>query len=267
MRGTIGDRIGLALMLAVAGFSLLALIGPSIVVIAISFTEKQYISFPPEGFSLQWYAAILEEQQLIDAAKTSLALATSVMVACLALGVPAAFSIVRGRFRGRQGLSAFMLAPQMMPGMVIGIAMLFFGSFLLFRQSMAMMMLGLIVFCLPFVVRMIMARLATIDPELEEASLNLGATRAQTLRRITLPQLLPGTLAAAAFVFIEAFDNLTVVLFTASPRTRPLSIELYQLIQFDSSPLVAAISALEIALAFLIVVVLARTVGLSRIRT
>ncbi|MGI9417099.1 MAG: ABC transporter permease [Geminicoccaceae bacterium] len=265
MKRSAADNAGLAVMVAIAAFSLLALVGPSLVVIGISFTERQYISFPPVGFTLEWYAAIFENQQLIDAAKTSLVLAASVTATCLALGMPAAFSITRGRYGGRQTLSAFLLAPQMMPGMVIGIAMLFFGSFFAFRQSLLMMILGLTVFCLPFVVRMLMARLAVIDPALEEASLNLGASRSQTLKRVTLPQLLPGTLAAAAFTFIEAFDNLTVVLFTASPRTRPLSVELYQLVQFDSSPLVAAISALEIGLAFLIVLVLSRTVGLSRL--
>ena len=83
--------------------------------------------------------------------------------------------------------------------------------------------------------------------------------------RVTLPQIAPGALAAAAFAFIEAFDNITVALFTASPRGRPLSVELYTLVQFDSSPIVAAISSLEILLALLMVFVIGRTIGLERI--
>lgn len=259
------DRIAGAVLYGLAGFALVLLVAPSLVVIAISFTEKRYISFPPEGFTLAWYAAILDADQLIDAAWVSVRLSLTVMVICLAIGLPAAFSLVRGRYPGRTAMGAFVVAPQMMPGMVIGIAILFFGSFFAFRQSDAMMILGLSVFCLPFVVRVIMARLAGLDERLEEASSNLGATRPQTFRRITLPQLLPGVLAGAAFATIEAFDNLTVALFTASPRSRPLAVELYQLVQFDSSPIVAAISTLEILLALAVVILLARTVGLERL--
>lgn len=263
---TAGEILGGVILYGIAGFALLALVAPSLVVIGISFTEKKYISFPPQGFTLTWYAEILDKQQLIDSAVVSLRLAVSVTVICLAIGVPAAFSLVRGRYPGRNGLAAFTVAPQMMPGMVIGIALLFFGSYFAFYQSELMVILGLSVFCVPFVIRLVMARLSTADPTLEEASANLGATRAQTFWRVTLPQLAPGALAASAFAFIEAFDNLTVALFTASPRSRPLAVELYQLVQFDSSPLVAAISALEILLALVVVMVLARTVGLDRLR-
>ena len=234
--------------------------------IAISFTEKQYISFPPEGFTLHWFAEIWANQQLIDSAVVSVYIAFWVTVITLALGLPAAFSLVRGRYPGRAGLSAFMVAPQMMPGMVIGIAVLFFGSAFGFYQSDVMLILALSVFCLPFVVRVVMARLAGVNPIFEEASANLGASRTQTFLRVTLPQIAPGALAAAAFVFIEAFDNITVALFTSSPRGRPLSVELYTLVQFDSSPIVAAISTLEILLALFIVLVLARTIGLDKIK-
>ena len=254
-----------ALLYGLAGLSIVLLIGPSLVVIGISFTEKLYISFPPEGFTLRWYRDFFDEDQLIDSVFVSLRIAVWVTVLTLVLGISCAFSLVRGRYAGRTALSAFMVSPQMMPGMVIGIAVLFFGSAFGFYQSDPMVILAMTVFCLPFVVRIVMARLTVVDPALEEASANLGATRAQTFVRVTLPQIAPGALAAAAFAFIEAFDNITVALFTASPRGRPLSVELYTLVQFDSSPIVAAISSLEILLALLMVFVIGRTIGLERI--
>ncbi|MEE8246884.1 MAG: ABC transporter permease [Alphaproteobacteria bacterium] len=260
------DVIGGAVLYLLAGFSLLLLVGPSLIVIGISVTEKLYISFPPVGFTLRWYTEIWDKQQLIDSALVSLRVALWVTAVTLALGLPAAFSLVRGRYRGRTALSAFMVAPQMMPGMVIGIAVLFFGSSFFFYQSDLMLTLALAVFCLPFMVRVVMARLAGVDPTFEEASANLGASRTQTFLRVTLPQITPGLLAAGVFVFIESFDNITVALFTASPRGRPLSVELYTLVQFDSSPIVAAISSLEILLALFIVLVIARTIGLDKIR-
>lgn len=260
------DVLGGAVLYLLAGFSLLLLVGPSLIVIGISVTEKLYISFPPVGFTLRWYTEIWDKQQLIDSALVSLRVALWVTAVTLALGLPAAFSLVRGRYRGRTALSAFMVAPQMMPGMVIGIAVLFFGSSFFFYQSDLMLTLALAVFCLPFMVRVVMARLAGVDPTFEEASANLGASRTQTFLRVTLPQIAPGLLAAGVFVFIESFDNITVALFTASPRGRPLSVELYTLVQFDSSPIVAAISSLEILLALFIVLVIARTIGLDKIR-
>jgi putative spermidine/putrescine transport system permease protein len=160
---------------------------------------------------------------------------------------------------------AFLVAPQMMPGLVIGVAVLFFGAYFAFRASHLMLVLSLTVFCLPFVIRIAMARLAGLDPALEEASAALGAGRFETFLRVTLPQVTGAVLGAAAVVFIEAFDNVTVALFTASARARPLAVELYYLVQYDSSPLVAAVSAFEILLAFLAVAVASRTIGLERI--
>jgi ABC-type molybdate transport system permease subunit len=180
-------------------------------------------------------------------------------------GLPAAFAAVRGTFPAKAGLNAFLLAPQMMPGMVIGIATLFFGAYIAFRASNTMLVLALSVFCMPFVIRITMARLSDLDPRLDEASANLGAGKIETFVRVTLPQLGPALLAAAAFTFIEAFDNVTVALFTSDVRGRPLPVELYYLVQNDSTPAIAAISAIEIGLSFLVMLILGRTVGLERL--
>src|SRR5205823_1859823 len=107
--------------------------------------------------------------------------------------------------------------------------------------------------------------LALLDPILDDASANLGAGKLETFARVTAPQIGAATIAAAAFTFIEAFDNVTVALFTSDVRARPISVELYYLVQFDSSPLVAAISALEIGLALAVMIVVSRTIGLDRL--
>ena len=259
------DRFGKAALIAVTAFSLLLLVAPSLIVIAISFEPRAYISFPPSGFTLRWYEAVLQNRQLTDSVVVSLRTAFFVMVLCVAIGVPAAFASVRGRFPGKAGMNAFLLSPQMLPGMVIGIASLFFGAYIAFRASNLMLVLSLSVFCLPFVIRITMARLAGLDPRLDEASANLGAGPVETFFRVTLPQLGPALLAAGAFTFIEAFDNVTVALFTSDVRGRPLPVELYYLVQFDSSPVIAAISTLEIALSFVVMLLIAKTVGLDRL--
>jgi len=262
---TWSDRLWTALFVLLAGFALLLLVAPSLVVIAISFEPRAYISFPPSGFSLKWYQSLLQNRQLTDSIWVSLTISVYVALIGLVLGVPAAFAAVRGSFPGKASLNAFLLSPQMMPGMVIGIASLFFGAYFAFRASNAMLVAALSVFCLPFVIRITMARLAGLDPRLDEASANLGAGRLETFARVTLPQLGPALLAAGAFTFIEAFDNVTVALFTSDVRGRPLPVELYYLVQNDSTPAIAAISAIEIGLSFLVMLVVARTVGLERL--
>ncbi|MCA3261757.1 MAG: ABC transporter permease [Telmatospirillum sp.] len=259
------DRIGRFVLGAVAAFSLLLLVAPSLIVVAISFEPRGFIAFPPSGLSLRWYEHVFANRQLTDSVVVSLWVSLAVAGITLALGVPAAFASVRGTFAGKAAANAFLLAPQMMPGMVIGIASLFFGAYFAFRASNAMLILALSVFCLPFVIRIAMARLAGLDPRLDEASANLGAGKLETFVRVTLPQLGPALVAAAAFTFIEAFDNVTVALFTSDVRGRPLPVELYYLVQYDSTPAIAAISALEIGLSFAIMLVLARTVGLERL--
>jgi putative spermidine/putrescine transport system permease protein len=259
------DRLGRVVLGAVAGFSLLLLVAPSLIVVAISFEPRGFISFPPSGFSLRWYEHVFANRQLTDSVVVSLWISLATAGIALALGVPAAFASVRGTFAGKAAANAFLLAPQMMPGMVIGIASLFFGAYFAFRASNAMLILALSVFCLPFVIRIAMARLAGLDPRLDEASANLGAGKLETFARVTLPQMGPALVAAAAFTFIEAFDNVTVALFTSDVRGRPLPVELYYLVQYDSTPAIAAISALEIGLSFAIMLVIARTVGLERL--
>lgn len=259
------DRIGIAVLGTLAGFALLLLVAPSLIVIAASFEPRAYISFPPSGFTLRWYAAVFENRQLVDSMVTSLRIALFATLVCVALGVPAAFAGVRGTFPGKAAVNAALMSPQMMPGMVIGIAALFFGAYFAFRAGDLMLILALSVFCLPFVIRITMARLAGLDPRLDEASANLGAGKLETFARVTLPQLGPALLAASAFTFIEAFDNVTVALFTSDVRARPLSVELYYLVQYESTPMIAAISALEIALSFLVMLVIAATLGLSRL--
>ncbi|MFN7195014.1 MAG: ABC transporter permease, partial [bacterium] len=117
----------------------------------------------------------------------------------------------------------------------------------------------------PFAILPIFVALEKIDRSLLEASQDLGENRLTTFLRVTLPQLGPALIAAAAVTFIEAFDNVTVALFTSDVRGRPLPVELYYLVQYDSTPAIAAVSALEIMLSFLVMLVIARTVGLERL--
>jgi putative spermidine/putrescine transport system permease protein len=259
------DRVAIAAVFSLAALALLVLVGPSLIVVAISFDTRSFVSFPPEGFTLDWYRRLLADATLTNAMLVSIKAGLLVTAVCVLLGVPTALACVRGRFRGREALSVFVLFPHMVPGVVLGIAILFAAAAIDLRPSVGMHALSVACFILAVMIRIVMARLARLDIALDEASANLGATAWQTFRHVTLPLLLPAIFAGAAFTFIEGFDNISVAIFTHGYRDRPLPVELLSLVQTDNTPLVAAVSSLQIVLASLVLAAVSATLGLDEL--
>jgi len=260
-----GDMLLAAVLAVFCVVSLLALVFPSVLVVITSFNASDFLTFPPQGWSLRWYTAMAKNWEVRQAAWLSLKVAALVVAIDLLLGVPAAFPLTRARFRGRDFLATFILSPLMLPGIVIGIGLLFFYMLLGLSLSFSLLVISHVVVTLPFIVSLTSARLTTLDPTYEEAALNLGASQVQKFIHIVLPQLWPGIAAGAAFAFLLSFDNFTVSLFTASDRLRPLPIVLFYLLRYDINPLVGAVSSLEIVLALLVLLVGSRLLGVARI--
>lgn len=259
------DRLGIGIIVALAVLALALLVLPAAIVVVMSFDTRGYISFPPQGFTLDWYARVFANPVLVTAMLTSIKVGLYVTALCIAFGVPTALACARGEFRGATAVSVFVLLPHMVPGIVLGVAVLFSGALLGIGPSIALQSVALSCYVLAVMVRTVSARLQRLDPLLEEASANLGATRVQTFRAITLPLLLPAILAGAVFTFIEGFDNLSVTIFTHGYRDRPLPIELLAIVQNTNSPLVAAVSGVQILLATLALVAISLTIGLERV--
>lgn len=260
-----GDRITDALLLVVAVGTGVFLILPTVVVILASFTSTAYLSFPPEGLSLRWYTRLLGSGEILRAARVSLIVAGAATIGGLVMGVAAALPLVRGRFRGREAILAFTLAPLMLPSVVLGIALLFFFGFLGIRLSLATLVGSHILITFPYVVRTCTAALVRVDPALEEAASGLGAGRLQILRNVTLPLLTPGLVVGAGFAFIESFDNLALSIFVAGQRQETLPMRLFQLLVSDIDPVVAAVSTVLIAASLVLLVVVHRIAGWSQL--
>jgi putative spermidine/putrescine transport system permease protein len=259
------DRLGIGLIVAVAVLSLALLLLPSIIVLMISVDTRAFISFPPQGFTLRWYEQVFAHPVLVGAMWNSLKVGVFVTLLCIVLGLPTALACVRGEFRGRTALSIYVLLPHMVPGIVLGIAVLFTGALVGVGPSIWLQTIAIAVFVLAVMVRTVMARLQRLDPLLEQAAANLGATPLQAFRTVTLPLIMPAVLAGSVFTFIEGFDNLSVAIFTHGFRDRPLPIELLAIVQQTSSPMVAALSGVQIMLAILAMVALSMTIGLDRV--
>ena len=186
---------------------------PILVVIPVSFSQTQYLVFPPQGFSLRWYMNFFSTPELVDSLWLSLRLAATTTVICTVLGTMVALALVRYQYPGRRAIREFFLSSIVMPRLVLGIALLMFLSKTFLSGHFGGLLLAHIVVAFPYVVRTVSASLFGLDRTLEEAGASLGAAPMMVFRTITLPLLKPGIVAGAIFAFVTSFDELVMTLF------------------------------------------------------
>lgn len=252
-RASLQRRAVYALAALVFAFLML----PLAVIVPVSFTSSDYLGFPPPGFSLRWYAAFFDDPVWIAATLRSLAIAAAVTGLATVLGTLLAFSIVRGRYWGRGLVSQIATAPLAVPTIVYSIAV--YGLFSAFKivgqwQGIA---LAHAVHSLPFVVLIMGAALRTVDPAQEQAAMGLGASRLGAIWRVTLPQLRPALISSAFLAFISSFDELVIAMFLGGTNMT-LPKKMFDNIQMEIEPTVAAVAVLQIALAAIVLALAAR---------
>lgn len=253
------DLAGGLLLGVLSVISLLALVLPMIVIVIVSFDSGPILRFPPAEFSIERYIAVINNRELIDATKLSLYTSLITVALDILLGVPAAIGIVRGNFFGKAFIVGFLQSPIMIPGIVIGIAILFFVSFAGFNVSVPLMILSHVVITMPYVIRITVARMESANKALEEAAQDLGANAIQVFRYVLLPHLMPGIVGGSAFAFLLSFDQLPVSLFTAPIIDPPLPVYLFRLLLYSIDPMVAAIATIQIILTLVIFVITSKT--------
>ncbi len=237
---------------------------PLLVAIAISFSDGPFASFPPQGFSLDWYAQVLSDPDFLSAASFSIGLALAATAASVALGLPAAFALERSGLPGAAVLQGLLLSPLVFPVLITGLALLQFYSAMDMQQAALNLFLGHTLVTLPYVVRTVSASLQLVDTSLEEAARTLGADRWRTFRRVTIPQIAPGVAAGALFAFMVSLDNYPISMWLADARAVPLPILLFQDMQRVFDPSIAAMASLMILVGAAAVVALEKLVGLRR---
>ena len=237
---------------------------PIAVVIPSAFSAGSDLSFPPQGFSLKWFAAILDRPAILAAAWNSAAIAVVATAVSLVVGTLSAFALRRYRFPGRAALATLFMTPLVFPAIVLAAAIAMVLAPMGLIRTFQGLVLAHIVIVLPYVVRTVSATLAEIDTALEEASLTLGASPWASFRTITLPLLRPGLVAGATFSLIISFDEFTISLFLVGSGMMTLPIEMYNYAEFSLDPTLAAVSTLLILLTTLAVLAVERTVGLGK---
>ena len=218
---------------------------PLVVVFPLSVSSAPYLQFPPPGFSWRWYESYFGDPAWIDATVRSLVIGATTTLASLLVGMPLAFSLVRGRYRGRVLLDRLAIAPMIVPTIIISVAV--YGIFAKLRLIGAWYGIALAhtILALPFVVIILGAGLRGLDESLEQAALGLGASRWQAIRRVTLPEIRPSIVTAAVLAFITSFDELVVAMFLAGPQMT-LPKKMFDNIRMEIDPTIAAVSVLQI---------------------
>ena len=240
-----GQRVGPGsiAVFAWAGFVLVFLIAPIVIILIVSFSAADYLSFPPPALSLRWYARFVGVPGWRRAIWVRVQVASLTMLFATTLGLPAALALVRGRFPGKGAVYAFLLSPAIVPTIITAMGLYFFFARLKATGSLLAMALGHTVLALPVVIIIVAATLQGFDIRLEQAALSLGASRLTALRRITLPLVAPGVLSAALFAFLTSFDELLIPLFLSGVEIQTLTVRIWNSLQLEVDPTIAAVSS------------------------
>lgn len=241
------------------------MLAPLVVVCLVAFTPADTLSIPWRAWSLRWFRAVFEHGDLVSSFRNSIVVATLAATGAVLLAIPASLAIARHQFPGRDWLNALLMSPLIVPHLVLGVAMLRLFSLLDVRGSGVWLTIAHVVVVMPYALRLMVAALAGSDAAIEHAARSLGAGRFTVFRRITLPLMLPGVTGGWLLAFINSFDEVTMSIFITSPQTVTLPVRMYMLATESIDPMMAAVSALIIALTAGVMVVLDRLYGLDRV--
>lgn len=240
-------------------------LAPIAVVCVVAFTPESYLSFPTNDWSLRWFRAIADYPEFMRAFWQSVQLGALSSVIAIVLCVPAALAIARYRFVGRDAFLAIFQSPLMIPHVVLGIAFLRFFTEIGLSGTFIGLVISHIVIVFPFALRLTLASVVGMNPQIEQAAQSLGASPSVCFRRITLPLILPGLVSGWALAFINSFDEVTMSVFIATPGTETLPVRMFLYIQDNIDPLVTSVSAAVIAITVIAMVALDRLYGLENL--
>ncbi|MFQ4149673.1 ABC transporter permease [Arthrobacter sp. LAPM80] len=236
-------RSGLVLLAVAVGMYLLL---PVLVVIPMSLSSSSFLTFPPKDLSLRWYQQLLDDPTWGRSAFASLKVAVLSAMISVVLGTMAALALVRGRFPFRNAITAVLLAPLIVPYVIVGLAV--YIAFLNLGLTETTLGFVLVHTCLgvPYVMINVASGLVSVDRRLELAAMNLGSGPVSTFFRITLPLILPSVLAGALFAFITSWDEVVTAIFLSGPELTTMPVKMWSGIRVQVDPAVAAVSSLAL---------------------
>ena len=237
---------GFNLVSIIVGFAFLYL--PIVLLVIYSFNESRLVTVWG-GFSTRWYAALLHNEALLDAAWVTLRLALLSATIATVLGTLAAVALTRrGRFFGRTLFSGMVFAPLVMPEVITGLSLLLLFVAIGFDRGFWTVTLAHITFSMCFVAVVVQSRLVTFDRSLEEAALDLGAPPLKAFLLVTLPIIFPAVAAGWMLAFTLSLDDLVIASFTTGPGATTLPMRIYSQVRLGVTPEINAVSTILIGL-------------------
>ena len=253
------ERLWNALRIAVCALLLIFLVAPMLIVIIISFSSAHFLTFPPPGYSLQWYRKLFGDPAWFDSMVVSVEIIVPTGILAMALGTAAALGLSRGEFPGKRVVTGLLMAPIVVPVIIIAAAT--YGLFQIWSLNGTLLgfVLAHTVLTVPYVTSTVLASLEMVDEGYGKAALTLGASPWTVFRRIVFPLILPGVLSGLLFAMVISFDELVVSLFIGSPTFRPVTVQMWSDVTGDVDPTIAAIGTLLFLFSLLVLLLEAAT--------
>jgi len=229
-----------AYVYAVLAFILL----PILVILPMSLSESNYLTFPPEGFTLKWFQAYFGDARWMAATWFSLRIAVLTALTTAVIGTMATYALVRGAGSMGTLFQALLIGPIVVPHIALAVALyLFFQTTGLSGTTLGYVLAHSLI-AMPFTVFTVAAALSSVDPALEDAAMSCGASRFTAFRLITLPMIMPNVIAGGLFAFIISFDEPVIAFFLAGIRDKTLPRMMFDDIEQNLTPVIPAIAVL-----------------------
>jgi putative spermidine/putrescine transport system permease protein len=245
-----GWKFPLTGIMAWSAFAFLLL--PSLIIVPISFGNRNQIVFPPTEFHWDLYYLFFTTSTWIAATTQSAKVALLSTAIALTLGTLAAYGIERSRMRGKQLLLVVLLSPLLIPGVVTALGLYSYFAAIGLSGSTTALVMGHAVFLCPFVIVTVSAGMKELDGSIETAASVMGAGRLKIFTAVVLPQLRPSLVGAGLFAFLMSFDELVISWFISGAQTTTLPVKMYSSVQTETSPILAAISTMLTILSVII---------------
>lgn len=258
--------LGRWLLNAVVGLILLFLMLPTLIVIPVSFSASDFIEFPPKALSLRWYSEYFNDPEWLKATWFSFKLAFCSTIVATTIGTMAAIALSRSDFVGKQAVQAVAMMPLIVPHVVLAVAFYLIFAPLGLTGNLLGFTIANAILSVPYVVITVTAALQRVDPDLELAALSCGASRTAAFFHVVLPNAASGVMSGAIFAFLTALDEATVAFFLSGVENQTITKKLFQDIDFNLTPVIAAASTILIAVSLLLMAVVER-IRLRQLKT
>jgi len=252
------------LLTIVVAAEMIFILAPLLIVLATSVNPTRIV-FPPEGVTFRWFREILHHEEFINAAKVSAFIAIIAAVGSTTMGCMICIAYRYFKIPGKNLVYSVFSAPILVPSVIIGLALYQVVLMLIGSKSLITLIIGHVVITAPFPIRIINSMLETVEPSMEEAAMSVGADRLTTFLRITFPMIRPGVICSALYASIISWNNFPVSMFLCGLGYITLPIRIYNYIEYQYEPLIAAMGAIIVLISGLFVWIIDKYIGLSQI--